>query len=194
MAIPPAHRTTVDPSRSKPRWLQSTIPINRRGVGCRPPDRAGATGPGLKVWRRNPADLLLRRTGAGGAAPSSLFLEVRRAPALRNRETSHQALRARWHIGARSPRRLSGRPRQRGGQPSFGGPSTALYYRLEDHPSLAHRRTRFSPSQRHWSRHTRLLHQDIQAGEIFHVRPPLLLAEPILSATREIRRPLRPVH
>jgi hypothetical protein len=81
----------------------------------------------------------------GPAAPRhpTFFLEVRRAPALRNRETTYQALRARSHIGARSPRRLSGRPRQRGGQPSFGGPSTALYYRLEDRPSLAHRRTLF---------------------------------------------------
>lgn len=49
-----------------------------------------------------------------------------------------------------------------------------------------------SPNQYHWSRHTRLFHQDIQAGEIFHVRSPLLLAEPILSAAREIRRRLPP--
>src|SRR5271170_555309 len=33
--------------------------------------------------------------------------------------------------------------------------------------------------------HLRLCHRDIQAGKIFHVRSPLLMTEPILSASRE---------
>ena len=48
--------------------------------------------------------------GDGAAASSGVFLEGRRAPALGNRETRYQALRARSRIGGRSPRRLSERP------------------------------------------------------------------------------------
>ena len=53
------NRISRPPRSTAPAPLRARSGKGRRSVGCPLPDRAGATGPGLKVWHRDPADLLL---------------------------------------------------------------------------------------------------------------------------------------